>query len=206
MIKIHLPENSILHGDNSLLPPRDVFNEVCRLIGNYYADKGFAFFRSRPKLVKKTTDFTTEIAFNSSHSNTAGRYVCLEIMGSLYSTRLAQYDKERGQTYKGYLLGHTDFWQQERFLANNQRTNCNFNVYGLRESGFEEIIEYIDRVFLKQIETLNGVDGIIAFIENSGKGSRLGRENERFYKFIELEYNNSPRIIEALKTKSILLQ
>lgn len=114
---MYIPENSILNGDISLLPPRDLFSEVCRLIGNYYADKGFVFFRSRPKLVKKTANFTTEITFNSSHSNMAGSYVCLEIMGSLYSTRLAQYDKERGQPFKGYLLGHTDFWQQERFLA-----------------------------------------------------------------------------------------
>jgi hypothetical protein len=203
---MYIPENSILKNEVSQLQPRDIINEVCKLLGAYYVDKGFTFFRSRPKMVKKTDNFTVEIVFNSSSSNMAESYVCLEVIGSLYSTTLALYDKEKSQTYKGYLLGHSDFWNQEHFLKNNQRTNCNFNIYAIDDTFFAEIVEYIDRVFLEQIDSIKNIDGIISFIHRAKNGASFGRENSRFYKFVELEYNNDPRIIDALKSKDILEQ
>jgi hypothetical protein len=203
---MYIPKNSILKADVSQLPPRAIFNEVCKLLGIHYADNGFSFFRSRPKMVKQTENFIIEIAFSSSHANMAGSYVCLEVIGSLYSKKLALYDKAQSQSFKGYVLGHSDFWNQARFLNNDQRTNCNFNIYAIDDTYFAEIVEYIDRIFLEQIDRMKNIDGIVSFINQTNYRASLGRENTRFYKFVELVYNNDYSIIDALKNKGILEQ
>jgi hypothetical protein len=226
---IKFPYDSILRNQNDRTPPKEIFQAVCDLIGEHYSSQNFRYARSRPKITGKGTEFDIEIAFWSSGSNMAGSYVNLEIIGHAYSKRLAKIDKEQGNTFKGFLLSHGDFWTKlnsnnpngtvNTYLLDGKlvserkedldyaidRFNCNYNLYGITESQIDSIIEYIDKIFIEQINELSNKEGLIKFVENLPPRTELGRENERFYKFIELQHNNDNDILKVLKNKGITI-
>jgi len=222
-------DDSILRNQDERTPPKAIFQAVCDLIGEHYSSQGFKYARSRPKITRKGTEFDIEIAFWSSGSNMAGSYVNLEIIGHTYSKKLAKIDKEEGNTFKGFLLSHGDFWTKlnrnnpngtiKTYLLDGElvsertedldyaidRFNCNYNLYGITESQIDSIIEYIDKIFIEQITGLSNKEQLIKFLENLPPRTELGRENERFYKFIELQHSNDVDIIELLKNKEITI-
>lgn len=228
MNRIKFPPNSILNHQNENTSPKEIFQEVCDLIGNYYQQFGFKYTRSRPKITIKDSDFDIVIAFWSSSSNMAGRYINLEIIGHAYSKKLAQIDKIEGNTYKGFVLSHADFWTKlntsnpngciNTYLLDGQlavkqtkdipyaidRFNCNYNLYCITENQIDKIINYIDKYFVNQIIGLVNKENMKKFLEELPFGKQLGIDNNRFCKFIELQFNNDGDLIELIKIKQIM--
>ena len=227
MNNVEFPINSILNNQTENTAPKEIFQAVCDIIGEHYKSLGFRYARSRPKITLKNSDFEIVIAFWSSGSNMAGSYVNLEIIGHAYSKKLAKQDKIDGNKFKGFLLSHADFWTKintsnpkgtiktyllDGILANERienydyaidRYNCNYNLYGITEEKIGMIIQYIDKFFINQIKELIEKEKMLKFLTELPPKSQLGRENDRFYKFIELQFNNDTDLISIMKKKKL---
>lgn len=228
MNMIKFSPDSILNRQTENTAPKDIFQAVCDIIGEHYKTLGFKYARSRPKITLKDSDFEIVIAFWSSGSNMAGSYVNLEIIGHAYSKKLAEQDKIDGNTFKGFVLSHADFWTKlnnsnpngtiKTYLLDGElaaertedyeyaidRYNCNYNLYGVTEDKVEKIIQYIDKYFIEQIKGLVDKEKMLKFLNELPPGRELGRENSRFCKFIEIQFNNDKDLISKMKEKRII--
>ena len=75
--------NETLLNYNQYTPCKAIFQGACDEIGKYYAQKGFKYTPSRPKLSIEKNRVKLEIAFFSSRTNTTGRWVTLEIIPTI---------------------------------------------------------------------------------------------------------------------------
>ncbi len=80
-------ENNTLLNYTKYTPCKDIFQAVCDEIGRYYAQFGFSYARSRPKITFKNKDIKLDISFWSSGYNTPGDYVKLEIIPAFYDAK-----------------------------------------------------------------------------------------------------------------------
>lgn len=135
-------ENSILAGDMSRAEPREIFQAVCDELGKYFSERGAKYTRSNRKIKFTYEKIRCECVFWSSHSNTRGEWVNLEIVTSVYA--LEKTDMER----KGLLY---------IFIRPN-----NFNVYGIDGKLFGEIVGYIEKMS-ELVKTFETADGIRSF-------------------------------------------
>ena len=226
-MEITIPENSVLNNYDEITPPKVIFQAVCDLLGEHYSKKGFSYSRSRPKITLKGEIFNTVIAFWSSGSNYAGGYVNLEIIGTVYSKKLAKVDKENGDKSKGLLLSHTDFTNKLNhdnpnglitvYLMDNtiadERTedltyaldihNANYNIYGINQENLNSIKSFIDRILINSINGLKKKDSFIEFIQKFHVNEYFKEKNKRLYKFVELEFENDLELIKALENRGI---
>lgn len=226
-MEITIPENSVLNNYDETTPPKVIFQAVCDLLGEHYSKKGFSYSRSRPKITLKDEIFNIVIAFWSSGSNYAGGYVNLEIIGTVYSKKLAKIDKENGDKSKGLLLSHTDFTNKLNYEKPNglitvylmddtiadERTedlpyaldmhNGNYNIYGINQENLNSIKSYIDRILINSINGLKKKDSFIEFIQKFRVDEYFKDENKRLYKFVELEFENDLELIEVLEKRGI---
>lgn len=69
-------------------PPREVFLAGCQHIADALAPDGFKYARSGPKLTRKTSEFSFQIYFQSSHHNISGELVAVWIHANVHSKRL----------------------------------------------------------------------------------------------------------------------
>lgn len=228
LIEINFPNDSVLIRQTEYTAPKEIFQAVCDIIGEHYTKHGFKYARSRPKITLKGTDFDIVVAFWSSGYNMAGSFVNLEIIGHAYSKKLALFDKENGNDFNGFLLLHADFWTKLNSVNKNGTVkiysldgelaseriedydyavdifNCNYNLWRVTEEKIGLIIQYIDEYFIKQISGLTDKQNMIRFLNGIPPNSELGRENSRFIKFIELQFNNDNDLISIMKEKRII--
>lgn len=64
----------------------ELFQTVCDALGDAFKAEGFRYARSTHRLTKKYPAFDLKINLASSHSNTAGHYVAIEILPYLQIT------------------------------------------------------------------------------------------------------------------------
>lgn len=134
-------EQSVLAGDITRAEPREIFQAVCDELGKYFSERGAKYTRSNRKIKINFEKVCCEFVFWSSHSNTRGEWVNLEIVTSVYA--LDKTDLER----KGLL--YFDIRPE------------NFNVYGIDSRLFGEIAEYISKTseLVKTFDTAEGISG-----------------------------------------------
>lgn len=205
-------ENKILLEYSKYTPCQEIFQAVCDEIGMYYEKKGGKYTRSRPKITFKDNKLKVEICFWSSKSNIPGEYVNLEILPNFYSTEIVKSNKS-----KGLLLGHTALFIRKYLVNPKQikvrqifgeeieridehstesviRDNHTCNIYGLDESKFNMIIQFIDKNIISWIGKLKTEEGVLELIENAcetriwslnGKGG-----NSDFIEYVKLSFPN----------------
>ena len=226
-MEITIPKDSVLNNYDETTPPKVIFQAVCDLLGEHYSTMGFSYARSRPKITLKNEIFKIVIAFWSSGSNYAGGYVNLEIIGTVYSQKLAKFDKENNVNGKGLLLSHTDFTNKLNYEKQQghvtvysmdgkivaERTedlpyaldkhSGNYNIYGISQENLNAIKSYIDGILINPIIGLKNKDSFMEFIHNYQVNEYSRSTNKRLYKFVELELDNDSQLIEFLKKKGI---
>jgi hypothetical protein len=165
-------ENETLLSYNQYTPCKTIFQAVCDEIGKYYEQKGFKYSASLPELVLKKDDFTIEIAFFSSRSNTPGQFVNLEIIPSISSKSakteanpkgiLSQYPdlfyhpsdeiphKMTIHEIYGGVIYNTESWITESVIRDYHACN----VYDLDEEKFLKIIAFIDHKILSKFDEI----------------------------------------------------
>ena len=147
MIKWEWEENSALYNTSPYTPPRDIFQAACNELGRYFAQSGAKYTKSSRKIKWQLGTVRLETAFWSSHGNTAGEWVNLEIVSSVYAA-------DKSEMEKNGLL-YFDIRPK------------NFNVYGLDIERFAEITDYISGV-VEAAKTFGTREGIRRFLsENS---------------------------------------
>lgn len=217
MSKISWTENEILLNQRPTMASSDLFQAVCDELGKYYADKGFKYSGSRPKIVHKDKELKLEICFWSSRSNTSGRHVSLEIVPSFYSTEVVKkgISTISSKNAKGLLMSKTALFMHNHnegdniqrvkqiygeilkqedgvYGGNVIRYNSTCNIYGIDESRFKMIIEFIDSQILPWINKLKTEEGIHELINDRPKGiysSLLGEgSNSDFITYCNLKF------------------
>lgn len=147
MIEWTWEENSVLYKTSPYISPNEIFAAVCAELGRYFTPKGAKYTKSSRKLKFRLGTVRLETAFWSSHGNTAGEWVNLEIVSTVYAADKSGMEKN-GLLYFGI-------------------KPKNFNVYGIDVERFSEIVEYIGNV-AKSAKVLNTREGLKAFLaENS---------------------------------------
>lgn len=137
-------ENSILNHMSEYTLPREIFQAVCNELGRYFTLQGAKYSKSNPGLKWKGSKLRCEMGFRSSHSNTAGDWVNLEIVTSVYALD----DKE----------------MERKGILNYAPRPKNFNVYKIDRQLFAEIIQYIEDTLelVWSFETKEGLDKYLA--------------------------------------------
>lgn len=175
-------EESILNNYNEYTPCKDIFKAVCDEIAEYYIPKGWKYAKSRPKLTYNDKSVKIEIAFWSSGSNMPGDYVNLEILPAIYSLDLEKELKSKSKDTNGYILGYPAIFferlenipkgikrvidihggvkefEEEYEETSVLRHHNNINVYGLTQSDFCKIIEFINDKIVIWKDLINDYD------------------------------------------------
>lgn len=133
-------EGSILYARSPDIPPKDIFQAVCREVGRYYQKKGLRYLRSKRELKWNGLNLRCQLGLWSSHSNIRGEWVNLEIVASFFALDLS------GMERNG-------------ILTIGLRPK-NFNIYGIDLAQFHEIILYIDDVIqiAGELDTHDGLE------------------------------------------------
>ncbi len=208
-------ENKTLLNFSEQTPCKEIFQAVCDEIGRHYEHSGFKYSRSRPKLTFKDNEIKLEICFYSSASNMQGEYVNLEIIPHFYSVELSKLGKA-----KGYLFGLASIFSSKysddpkkikiiqifgdvieredpQGTESILRYNHNCDVYGIDESKFNKIIEFIDNRIINWVSRIKTEEGINELIENPTQMSiwalNLNQKggNSDFKEYIKIKF---PRI------------
>lgn len=143
MIRWEWEKNSVLYNKSPYVPPREIFQAVCDELGRYFAQSGAKYTKSSRKIKWTLGAVRLETAFWSSHGNTAGEWVNLEIVSTVYAA-----DKSG--------------LERNGLLYFNIRPK-NFNVYGIDEKLFSEIVEYISGIY-ETAQNFNTCGGIRRFL------------------------------------------
>lgn len=177
------PSNSVLSNPTPNTPCQDIFQAVCDEIGEHYQKIGYKYAKGRPKLTYRDKFLKVEIAFWSSRSNIPGDYVNLTIIPSFYSLEVVKkgLSKIESKIAKGLILSHEAFCntkaedtsqskliqifgdEQDRPVHKKNGPvltwNNSCNVYGIDETGFGKILEFIDLRILPWIEKIQTQEG-----------------------------------------------
>lgn len=143
MIRWEWEKNSVLYNKSPYVPPREIFQAVCNELGRYFAQSGAKYTKSNRKIKWTLGAVRLETAFWSSHGNTAGEWVNLEIVTSIYAA-----DKRD--------------MEQNGLLYFKIRPK-NFNVYGLDIERFSVIADYIN-IIAEAAKKLGARSGVREFL------------------------------------------
>lgn len=132
-------QGSILNETSPYAAPKDIFQAVCNELGRYYSQGGAKYTKSNRKIKWSFERIRCEMGFWSSHSNIPGEWVNLEIVTSVYA--LDKSEMERDGLLYFYIRPES------------------FNVYGIDNARFFEIIKYIDKTLelVRSFETAEGI-------------------------------------------------
>lgn len=156
-------DNSVLYDTSPYTPPREIFQAVCGELGRFFTQKGAKYTRSNRKIKFVLGAVRLEVVFWSSHSNTAGDWVNLEIVSTVYAA-----DKSG--------------LERNGLIYLNIRPN-NFNVYGIDGELFSEITDYISGV-ARTAAAFSTRNGIRRFLAENGQSEEQflnGNPNNRIF-------------------------
>ena len=130
-------ENSVLYRISKYTNPKDIFEAVCREIGRYFQHSAACRVTKR-KVRWIGTNVICQFAFWSSHSNISGKYVCFEIVTSVYA-------KDKSNMERNGLLR----------IGIKPKS---FDVHAIDSSHFLEIITWMEQTiaYVKTVETPEG--------------------------------------------------
>jgi hypothetical protein len=155
--------NQLLQNHNQNTPCKAIFQAVCDEIGQFYAQKGFKYTPSYPKLTLEKNGVKLEIGFFSSRMNTPGKWVQLEIIPTFSSKTARNTENPKGFLliyptifYKKtdemppkltvqHIFGEVETMTENWLTESNIRDYHACNVFGLTETNFGKIIAFIDQ-------------------------------------------------------------
>ncbi len=199
--------DTLLHHDETT-PCKDIFQAVCNELGKYYSDKGFKYARSKPKLTYKDNEIKLDIKFFSSASNTAGEWVCLDIIPDFVSIDLMK-DKYPNP----YILGPSTIltkigdWSDKRLIITETafgerieniddyseeplfRYSNNCNVYGIDSGKFEMLVSFIDSKIISWIGKAKTKEGILEVINNRNKRTDWELKNSGLREYAKRKFD-----------------
>lgn len=163
MIDWEWEENSVLYKTSPYTPPRDIFQAVCNELGRYFAQGGAKYTKSSRKIKWMFGAVRLETAFWSSHGNTAGEWVNLEIVTTIYAADKSEMEKNG--------------------LLHFKIKPKNFNVYGLDVEKFSEIVDYISEIAeaARELGTRSGVRRFLAVFSQTEVQFLNKHPNNRVY-------------------------
>ncbi|MGC6432163.1 MAG: hypothetical protein ACON5F_14050 [Jejuia sp.] len=217
-------EGSILYNVDETTPPKEIFKAVCDEIADYYLPKGWRYARSRPKLTYDDKKVKLEIAFWSSGSNMAGSYTNLEIIPSFRDLEYKKALNDKGIKSDGYILGLGVFQERSEDVPKGIKRvktilgdihdneyghegigvlafNHNVNVYGLTESNFLKIIDFIESKIVVWIEGINEIEKMKLYTEKSIDFQFLPEAKDNFLKYIEFKFPDKVSEVEEILNK-----
>lgn len=153
-------ENSVLNYMNEYTQPKEIFQAVCNEIGRYFVMKGAKYTKSRPRLKFNGKKLRCEFGLWSSCSNTAGQWINLEVVTSVY----AIYND--GMARKGIL--------------NYSPRPKNFNVYKINQQMFADIIKYIEET-LELVWSFECKTGLDKYLSDTNTRYRSDNPNDNIY-------------------------
>jgi hypothetical protein len=177
-------QNKTLLDYTKYTPCKEIFQAVCDEIGQHYAQFGFTYARSRPKITFKNKDIKLEIAFWSSGYNMAGDYVQLEIIPHFYDVKSKS---------KKPLFNHISLFIQP-LVTDNQlfmRIENIFdvpiesnetqwgepliidmwrcNVYGIDGVKFKKLLNFMDTKIISWLDKSSTEKGVIELLDVMSK-------------------------------------
>lgn len=163
MIQWEWEENSVLYKTSPYTPPREIFQAVCNELGRYFAQSGAKYTKSSRKIKRTLGTVRLETAFWSSHGNTAGEWVNLEIVTTIYAV-----DKSE---------------MEQNGLLYFKIKPKNFNVYDLDIKRFSEIIDYISGIAeaVKAFGTRRGIRQFLSGISQTEQQFLNEHSNNRIF-------------------------
>ncbi len=214
-------EESILSNPHPHHKPADIFSEVCASLGNYYKLQGYKYMKGSKKITKVIRDFTVEVCFWSSRSNTPGVSTMLEIITGIYYKKSMKTSKRKGNYTLGHLTINNEIDRSKEagirtvlcidgrssFSDNNMdyseiSKNPNVNVYKIDDELFESIVHFIDEQ-IRVIEVLYDKESLKDFILNKRPHDKksLLRDDFSFIEFIKDHYGDDECLVELLASK-----
>jgi hypothetical protein len=177
-------QNKVLLEYTKYTPCKDIFQAVCDEIGQHYAQFGFTYARSRPKITFKNKDIKLDISFWSSGYNTSGNYVKLEMIPAFYDVKskskkplfyhiglfcqpLITDNQELVcilDIFDERIEGNMPQWG-EPLIINNWRCN----VYSIDGEKFKKLIQFIDTKILYWLDKLSTEKGVIEMLNFMSK-------------------------------------
>jgi hypothetical protein len=206
-------------------PCKDIFQAVCDEIGQHYAQFGFMYARSRPKITFKNKDIKLEIGFWSSGYNTPGNFVRLEIIPLFFDA------KSKSKKPIFYHLGlfcqplMTNNQELVRILDIFEETqegnmpqwgepliidSWRCNVYGIDGEKFKKLIDFMDTKIMSWLDKLSTEKGVIELLDfmsktEHGRGGLNKMEMENYVKnhFPNLDFDTiwshgDPSVYDAI--------
>lgn len=177
-------QNKTLLEYTKYTPCKDIFQAVCDEIGLHYAQFGFTYARSRPKISFKNKDIKLDIGFWSSGYNIAGDYVQLEIIPLFYDAK-AKSKKPLfyhiGLFCQPLITDNQELVRIENIFDKPQEgnepqwgepliiNNWRCNVYGIDGEKFKKLIQFIDTKILYWLEKLSTENGVIELLNFMSK-------------------------------------
>jgi hypothetical protein len=120
--------------------PKDIFLAYCNEIGNYFHEKGFKYFKSRPRIEKQIGDIVISVNFWSSRTNEMNESVWMEILPYAKSKSLKKWIKTNGIGRNEFIYG----------IVGKQPRNL--SVFGHTLEDFQILMEQIENVLIRQLE------------------------------------------------------
>ncbi|CAL2101546.1 conserved protein of unknown function [Tenacibaculum sp. 190130A14a] len=154
--------------------PKEVFMAYCNEIGDYFEERGFKYFKSKPRIEKRIGDIIISVNFWSFTMNRMNDSVLMEILPYAKSKKLKKWIKTNGVGRNEFLFGP--------IIKSNV-----VSILGHSPKDFETLMERIHEVFIKQLENfvliIENPKNIIELEENH-KGLIL----DNFLAYICMDY------------------
>lgn len=143
------------------IEPKTIFLEYCNEIGIHFQNKGFKYFKSRPRIEKQYGDVVTSINFWSSRVNQMNETVWIEILPNVKSKSLKKWIKKYG-------IGRNEF-----IFAPINKQPRNLSIFGHELKDFQCFMSKIETVLISQLEAFE-----IALRTPKDLIDQYGTENE----------------------------
>ncbi len=217
--------NSLLYNVNASIPSKDIYQAVCDEIGRFYQGKGFKYAPSGKRLEYQYLDFKIKIQFASSHYNSGGEWVLLEINTGIYPQRLQKQYKEAKEAslpiiltnvdlldevlpdkLKGTVIG-VDLFGHEQEVVEEGRPYAlrkharSVNIYNISLNDFRKILTYLNKIIQYSFHLVLNESAMVNHINNAYERKFYFLKEKRFVDYLRLYHKEESRVYQAFLKK-----
>jgi hypothetical protein len=215
-------KDCILSHVDATTPSKAIYQAVCDEIGQFYQTKGFRYAPSNKKLQYQFEDFKFKLLFSSSHYNTVGEWIWVEISSGIYPIRLEKQYKEAKETLEAIILFNLGLLDQlipdsavgtvvnvnplgeetETFEMGYpfalRKYSRSFNAYNITLEQFKKVLEYINKVIEYSFSLVLNESEMINHIKKSNNRNSKFYTEKRFADYLHLYYSQDSKINQFL--------
>lgn len=217
--------DSLLYHVNASTPSKDIYQAVCDEIGRFYQTKGFKYAASGKKLEYQYQDFKVKVQFASSHYNTGGEWVLLEINTGIYPQRLQKQYKEAKETLLPIILTNVDlldevisdkpqgtvigvdlFGHEHEVIEEGKpyalrKYARSVNVYNLSLNDFRKILAYLNKIIEYSFHLVLNESAMVSHINNAYERKFYSLKEKRFVDYLRLYHKEDSQVYQAFLKK-----